>query len=123
MLFRPSMAIDLEKAGCFKNSSLIYSLWPGYLKEEKFNWFHDWLNKNKIPLKHCHTSGHTPIFDLQRFANAIKADRLVPIHSFEPNFYVLKRKEEAAFGEFMSKRKCLEEYDRIKTVLAESTKE
>ncbi len=58
-----------------------------YLKEEKLNWFYDWLNKNKIPLKHCHTSGHAPTFDLQRFANAIKADRLVPIHSFEPNLY------------------------------------
>ena len=34
-------------------------------------------------------------------------------------FPVLKRKEEAAFGEFMSKRKCLEEYDRIGKVLAE----
>ena len=32
-------------------------------------------------------------------------------------FPVLKRKEEAAFGEFMSKRKCLEEYDRIATIL------
>jgi len=29
----------------------------------------------------------------------------------------LKRKEEAAFGEFMSKRKCLEEYDRIKIIM------
>jgi hypothetical protein len=33
-------------------------------------------------------------------------------------FPVLKRKEEAAFGEFMSKRKCLEEYDRIGKVIA-----
>lgn len=32
-------------------------------------------------------------------------------------FPVLKRKEEAAFGEFMSKRKCLEEYDRIASIL------
>ena len=32
-------------------------------------------------------------------------------------FPVLKRKEEQAFGEFMSKRKCLEEYDRIATIL------
>jgi len=38
-------------------------------------------------------------------------------------FPVLKRKEETAFGEFMSKRKCLEEYDRIKIVLAQSTQE
>jgi hypothetical protein len=32
-------------------------------------------------------------------------------------FPVLKRKEEQAFGEFMSKRKCLEEYDRIGLIL------
>ena len=32
-------------------------------------------------------------------------------------FPVLKKKEGKAFGEFMSKRKCLEEYDRIKKVL------
>jgi len=31
-------------------------------------------------------------------------------------FPVLKRKEEQAFGEFMSKRKCLEEYERIATI-------
>lgn len=29
----------------------------------------------------------------------------------------LKRKEEQAFGEFMSKRNCLEEYDRIEKIL------
>jgi hypothetical protein len=32
-------------------------------------------------------------------------------------FPVLKRKEEQAFGEFMSKRKCLEEYDRTAQLL------
>jgi hypothetical protein len=32
-------------------------------------------------------------------------------------FPVLKKKEKKAFGEFMSKRKCLEEYDRIKTIM------
>lgn len=34
-------------------------------------------------------------------------------------FPVLRRKEEQAFGEFMSKRKCLEEYDRFKLILEE----
>jgi len=33
-------------------------------------------------------------------------------------FPVLSRKEKAAFGEFMSRRKCLEEYDRIGQVLS-----
>jgi hypothetical protein len=32
-------------------------------------------------------------------------------------FPVLKKKEEKAFGEFMSKRKCLEEFDRIVNIL------
>ena len=32
-------------------------------------------------------------------------------------FPVLKKKEEKAFGEFMSKRKCLEEYDRIGQIM------
>ena len=32
-------------------------------------------------------------------------------------FPVLKKKEEKAFGEFMSKRKCLEEYERIRKIL------
>jgi len=32
-------------------------------------------------------------------------------------FPVLKKKEKKAFGEFMSKRKCLEEYDRIETIM------
>ncbi len=32
-------------------------------------------------------------------------------------FPVLKRKEEEAFGEYMSKRKCLEEYDRVRSIL------
>jgi hypothetical protein len=36
-------------------------------------------------------------------------------------FPVLKKKEKKAFGEFMSKRKCLEEYDRL-TAIVESLK-
>jgi hypothetical protein len=32
-------------------------------------------------------------------------------------FPVLKKKEEKAFGEFMSERKCLEEYDRIGKIM------
>ncbi|HOX14571.1 MAG TPA: MBL fold metallo-hydrolase [Smithellaceae bacterium] len=87
MLFRPSMTKDLERADCLEGASLIYSLWPGYLKDERYQWFWDWLEKHQIPLTHCHTSGHAPASDLQRLAEAISANRLIPIHSFEPNTY------------------------------------
>lgn len=41
-----------------------------------------WLKKQDIPLVHCHTSGHASPKDLQRYAKAIAAKMLVPIHSF-----------------------------------------
>jgi len=87
ILFRPSMARDLELAGCLEGANLIYSLWPGYLKDERYHWLNEWLEKHHIPLIHCHTSGHAPVADLKRLAKAISAKRLVPIHSFEPNEY------------------------------------
>ena len=36
-------------------------------------------------------------------------------------FPVLERKEQKAFGEFMSKRKCLEEYDRLTPIIKGTT--
>ena len=33
------------------------------------------------------------------------------------SFPVLRKKEQHEFGEYMSKRKCLEEYDRIASIL------
>ena len=82
MLFRPSMVRDLEKAECLQETTLIYSLWPGYLKRKELRSFHEWLVKLGIPLVHCHTSGHASPQDLQRFAKAIAPKMLVPIHSF-----------------------------------------
>lgn len=89
MLFRPSMTEDLEKAECLEGSKLIYSLWPGYLKDKWYQWFTDWLKNHQMPLIHCHTSGHASLPDLQKLAHAISAKRLVPIHTFEPDAYKL----------------------------------
>ena len=38
-------------------------------------------------------------------------------------FPVLKKKEKKAFGEFMSKRKCLEEYDRLAPIVGKGATE
>jgi ribonuclease J len=84
MLFRPSMATDLEEAGCLDETKLIYSLWNGYLKEESFSPFLIWLDRHGIPMSQLHTSGHASISDLRRLAKAINAKTVVPIHSFEP---------------------------------------
>ena len=89
MLFRPSMTEDIERAKCLEGVSLIYSLWSGYLKDGRYQWFIDWLDKHQVPIIRCHTSGHASLPDLQKLANAISAKRLVPIHTFEPDSYKL----------------------------------
>lgn len=104
MLFRPSMTRDLEQAGCLKGAHLIYSLWPGYLKQERQRPFLEWLDRHQIPLTHCHTSGHASITDLKRFAKAIAPKLLVPIHSFETKrfkefFDNVERKEDGKWWE------------------------
>lgn len=87
MLFRPAMVQDLEKAECLDDASLIYSLWAGYLEKERLSWFHGWRKNNRIQLNHCHTSGHAPVADLQKLAQAMKPGKLIPIHSFAPALY------------------------------------
>ncbi|HEX9871745.1 MAG TPA: MBL fold metallo-hydrolase [Candidatus Tectomicrobia bacterium] len=85
MLFRPSMAAELERAGCLKGARLIYSLWEGYLKQERLKPFHNRMRKHQIPMTIIHTSGHASVADLQRLAKAIQQRSLVPIHSANPS--------------------------------------
>ncbi len=84
MLFRPSMAAELEQADCLHGARLLYSLWEGYLAQERLQPFHVWLARHQIPLIPIHTSGHASVTDLKRLATAINAKRVVPIHSEQP---------------------------------------
>jgi ribonuclease J len=81
LLFRPSMMRDLGAADCLQDARLIYSLWPGYLKRPKSRDLLEQLEQRAIPVTVCHASGHAPPEELQRFARAIAAKTLVPIHS------------------------------------------
>ena len=87
MLFRAGMRGDLERAGCLSGASLIYSLWEGYLAEERARPWQDWLERHDIPMTIIHTSGHASPGDLRRFAKSMNARRLVPIHSFHADQY------------------------------------
>ena len=87
MLFRPSMRIDLDKAKCLNNACLIYSMWDGYLKDEKLNPFLAWLDEHNIPLHQIHTSGHASVKDLQRLRHAFGNAVVVPIHTQQPDLY------------------------------------
>ena len=81
------MISELEKADCLKDSQMIYSLWDGYLKDSRQQPFLDWLAGHHIPMTTCHTSGHGPLADLKRFAEAISARKVIPIHTAQPEQY------------------------------------
>ena len=83
MLFRPTMMDDHGVQSVLDGAGLTYSMWDGYLKEEKTRKVTKWLEDRGIPWKIIHTSGHASVADLQRFADALSPHQLVPIHSFE----------------------------------------
>ena len=84
MLFRPNMQIDVEEAGCLDGACLVYSMWDGYLKDEKTKLFLGWLNERGITMHKCHTSGHAALRDLQRLRTAFAGAVVCPVHTIDP---------------------------------------
>ena len=83
LLFRESMAQEIEQIGCLEGAQAVWSMWPGYLRGESGQPFAAWLDRMEIPLHHHHASGHAYLPDLQRLVDALAPRRVVPIHSFE----------------------------------------
>jgi len=57
MLFRDSMTRDIDRLVSLKGTTLIYSLWPGYLDRADSR-LRSWCKAHNIKLTMCHTSGH-----------------------------------------------------------------
>ncbi|TWT62866.1 putative ribonuclease J [Rubinisphaera italica] len=78
MIFRPSMMGDHDLAKCLSGASLISSVWSGYVHRSQNEL--DQMKNMGIERTHIHTSGHATVDELRKFANAIPAKRIVPIH-------------------------------------------
>jgi ribonuclease J len=102
MLFRGSMAAELERAGCLEGARAIWSQWEGYLDEPAGRRTKAWLDARGIPLEVIHASGHATVADLQRLATAFAGTRLVPIHTAHPERFAeaFGRAEPHADGEW-----------------------
>lgn len=89
LLMRNTMISVVEKIPQIKGSTLIYSLWDGYItrKTPDAEKTLDFIKRNNLQKKHIHTSGHATLQILKEFAKAIKPKKLVPIHTNEPNKY------------------------------------
>ena len=82
MLFRGSMTRELAAAECLDGATAVWSLWPGYLRDESGVALQEFLRAREIPLSVHHSSGHAFVPDLRRLVDGLAPERVVPIHSF-----------------------------------------
>jgi ribonuclease J len=71
----------LKHKGMLSGGKLIYSMWDGYLKEDKF-----W-KPNGVPIIKIHCSGHAYKEDLVKLVDAINPKAVIPNHTFFPEKY------------------------------------
>jgi ribonuclease J len=81
LLLPQSEVPEMLKERVLKDGVVVWSLWPGYLKEASGKRLKKRLKDAGVPLVLDHASGHAPIADLQRLAKALQPKRLVPIHT------------------------------------------
>jgi ribonuclease J len=62
-------------------------MWSGYLDQPPGVKLLAWLQARNIGLSVLHSSGHATSRDLQRFAAAINAKEVVPVHTRQPGRY------------------------------------
>lgn len=87
LLFRPLHQTDLERGDCLRGARYVYSQWEGYWDQGGYDMLKGWLEGHGIPKYSIHTSGHASIADLKRFVSAINPRKVVPIHTFMPEYY------------------------------------
>jgi ribonuclease J len=83
MLFRDSMMPDIDRLPPNTATTLIYSLWPGYLDQYRSR-LTSWCQKRAILLKTAHTSGHADPDGLVRLAKALSPRMVIPVHTVSP---------------------------------------
>ena len=71
MLFRPMAMSDDGIEAALDGAALTYSMWEGYLTQDRSRKVLKWLDDQGIPWQVIHTSGHASVADLKRFAGAL----------------------------------------------------
>lgn len=85
MVFRDSMLARDFEGRLPPGSTLLYSYWSGYLKQERGVDLRRRLEAAGARVVFAHASGHIHPEDLAGFVKAIDPKLLVPVHTFHPN--------------------------------------
>ena len=84
MQFRPSMLASDFGGSLPDGSRCLYSRWTGYLKRPDWQSVEAALSKAQGDLIEAHTSGHIFYEDIIDLVGQLKAEKVIPIHTFEP---------------------------------------
>jgi ribonuclease J len=64
---------------------VIWSMWDGYWERDRY--VRPFCEKHGITRTKLHTSGHASLADLQRIAEGLKPESVVPIHTERADDY------------------------------------
>jgi ribonuclease J len=86
LLMRSTMIPVVEKIPQIHGSTLIYSMWKGYIEKNDLNAkkFWEFVGRNNLIVEHIHASGHATLEKLKEFARKVDAKYIVPIHTEHP---------------------------------------
>jgi ribonuclease J len=88
VVLRPSMVDELDRVGALRGALAIWSLWRGYLDGPSEKRMIRRLEERGVPpLEVHHVSGHAYITDLQQLVDALEPERVIAIHTSEPQRY------------------------------------
>lgn len=87
MMVRPTMTSDLQNVNGINGATVIYSMWQGYLEEDKMKRFQKFMEANNMKMVSLHTGGHASIDTLRKVVDRLKPKTIIPIHTFSPDLY------------------------------------
>jgi ribonuclease J len=81
-MLQPSSAnAELLRAGVLTGGQVVWSMWPGYLKDPSGKRLMESLRVDGVPFCLDHASGHASVVALQQLVEALRPGRVVPIHT------------------------------------------
>ncbi len=85
MMIKQSMLKDIKEKlyekGLLNNACVIYSMWDGYLEDEKMKDFIEELKNMNIKFIKLHTSGHADINAMKKVEEVLSPNKVILIHT------------------------------------------
>jgi ribonuclease J len=81
-LLQPASTVpELLRTGVLVNGAVVWSMWPGYLRQRSGERLQQELKAASVPFVLDHASGHASVADLRRLVDALSPRSVVPIHT------------------------------------------